>query len=117
MNSTTFGKRPIAALIALALIASIAYAANSSREDLTILRGNVEADGSISAGRGFTVLRESQGTYLITFTRPYKSTPTIVATLRKPCLPGNCFGWWNVESIGESSARIRTWPQNDDNTS
>lgn len=62
------------------------YAANvaSCVETLQMIRGTVQADGTVSVGRGFTVVRDSTGLYTITFSSAFSAEPTVVATQQYP---------------------------------
>jgi hypothetical protein len=54
--------------------------APGGEENLRIIRGNVNANGSISLGSGFTVTHTSSGDYTINFTAPFAGSPTVIAT-------------------------------------
>ncbi len=56
------------------------YRATSGEENLRIIRGNVDADGNITQGSGFTVIRSGEGNYLINFNTPFAGIPTVTAT-------------------------------------
>lgn len=45
-----------------------------------VISGNVNSDGTIREGSGFTVVRTSAGRYTITFTVPFTSIPSITTT-------------------------------------
>jgi len=55
------------------------FNATVADENLRIIRGTINADGTIAAGSGFTVFH-FVGNYDITFTTPFSSTPTVTAT-------------------------------------
>jgi len=57
--------------------------APGGEEELRIIRGNVNADGSISAGSGFSVVHNATGEYTITYTDAFPGghIPTVVATI------------------------------------
>lgn len=46
----------------------------------TQITGSISSTGGINAGTGFTVNKTGTGTYVITFTTPFASTPTILTT-------------------------------------
>lgn len=45
-----------------------------------IIRGNVNADATVSSGGGFICTRPSTGIYLVTFVQAFSDAPTVVAT-------------------------------------
>ena len=49
-----------------------------------IIRGSVNADGTIEGGSGFDVTRTQTGIYYIDFNPPFNNFPTIVATQNHP---------------------------------
>ena len=57
------------------------YYAPAAEENLRIVRGTVNADGTIVAGAGFTVTKGATGFYTINFTVPFSSTPTVTLTI------------------------------------
>jgi hypothetical protein len=44
--------------------------------------GYVEADGTVISGSDFTVIRSQASTYTVTFTNPFSSLPTVLATVQ-----------------------------------
>lgn len=42
--------------------------------------GTVAEDGSIISGTGFSIMRQNEGNYLITFSLPFSGTPAIVGS-------------------------------------
>lgn len=60
--------------------ASGQFRAPACEENLRIIRGTIEVDGSIVRGSGFTAQRTDVGKYVITFVTPFAATPTITAT-------------------------------------
>lgn len=70
-------------------IASVGFALNADRldgqdasifvstvENLRIIRGTVNSDGTIAAGSGFSVTKQGTGEYLITFTQAFSARPS-----------------------------------------
>jgi len=55
--------------------------------------GNVNADGSIYSGTGFTVSHPSTGRYIITFTSPFSTIPAVTAS---PASWPGTGGWCNL---------------------
>lgn len=53
-------------------------------EDFTIVRGSIASDGNIKAGKGFRVVHEEEGLYVVLFDTPYSSRPTVVVTQNYP---------------------------------
>jgi hypothetical protein len=49
-------------------------------ENLGLIRGTVNADGSIAGGKGFTVKRQTQGVYDVFFATSFSDTPTVAVT-------------------------------------
>ena len=65
------------------------YFAPSSGENLRIVRGTIDGNGSILQGSEFTATRLSEGQYTIQFTQPFASAPSVTVT---PYADAN-FGW------------------------
>jgi hypothetical protein len=55
------------------------YAA-SGQENLRIVRGTINPDGTISKGGGFSPNHPLLGAYIITFTPPFSDVPTVTAS-------------------------------------
>ncbi|MFH7024849.1 MAG: hypothetical protein ACHBN1_05475 [Heteroscytonema crispum UTEX LB 1556] len=47
-----------------------------------IIYGTVAEDGTKQGGEGFTVVSADTGAYLITFSQPFLTPPSVVATLK-----------------------------------
>lgn len=58
------------------------YHAPAGEENLRIVRGIINGDGTIQAGSGFTVTVSMTNKYTVTFTTPFPSPPTVTATAR-----------------------------------
>ncbi|NUM49935.1 MAG: collagen-like protein [Flavobacteriales bacterium] len=56
------------------------FYATGDSENLRILRGHIQGNGTISSGAGFTVTKLSTGSYQINFTVPFGGTATPVAS-------------------------------------
>ncbi|QQS09109.1 MAG: hypothetical protein IPK69_00295 [Phycisphaerales bacterium] len=56
------------------------YRPIAGEEPLRLLRGRINADGSIISGSGFTVSRPGTARYLITFNTPFTGIPSVTAT-------------------------------------
>lgn len=56
------------------------FFAASGEENLRIVRGDINSDGSVLRGTGFTVLTGPVGSFNIKLTTPMAATPTVVAT-------------------------------------
>lgn len=56
------------------------FFAPAGEENLRIVRGTVEFDGTIIRGSGFTAQRIDEGKYRVTFSSPFAGIPTITAT-------------------------------------
>ena len=54
--------------------------ATSGQENLRIVRGNLNANGTTSKGGGFSVTHPTTGDYIITFTPAFSDVPTVTAT-------------------------------------
>jgi len=61
------------------MVNSTNYAA-SSQENLRIVRGFVNWDGTIGKGAGFTVTKLGNGVFQINFTRPFSQWPVVTVT-------------------------------------
>jgi hypothetical protein len=59
---------------------------------LGVIRGYVAADGSITAGTGFTVSHPSTGVYTITFSPNFGNTAVPVVAIAQS--PYNASGFW-----------------------
>ena len=64
-------------------------------DEYKIVRGSVNADGSIEAGSGFDVTHTATGLYYIDFNPAFNSFPTIVVTQNYP-------SWDNSTDTGSS---------------
>lgn len=56
------------------------FFAAAGSENLRMVRGNVNSDGTILAGAGFSMQHLGAGTYRITFATAFGAPPTVVAT-------------------------------------
>ncbi len=66
--------------------ASGEFFATAGDENLRIVRGVIDGNGSRLAGSGFTSTRIAEGAYTIMFTTPFSSRPSVTAT-------AHSFGW------------------------
>lgn len=76
--------------------------ATSSEENLRIVRGVVNGNGSIIVGSGFTVSHGTEGQYTITFATPFTGPPAFTAT-------ANDFGLGDtqvVSTVGVTSTTV-----------
>jgi len=71
---------------------------SSGESDLRILRGRLNADGTIAVGAGFTT-SHSIGYYTLTFAEAFNSAPTVVATLN-----GTSFGYTIEANVNAGNA-------------
>lgn len=69
------------------------YFAAAGDENLRVVRGSVESDGTIEVGSGFTVQHVATGWYLITFTTPFSQAPTATLTPWYPIY--RCWMYYN----------------------
>ena len=60
------------------------FRAAAGVENLRLLRGTIDGNGSIIAGTGFSSQRISEGFYAITFSTPFASVPTVTASAVQP---------------------------------
>jgi hypothetical protein len=60
--------------------------APNTTHPLAIVRGFVTYDGSKLGGEGFSSVRNSLGTYTITFDRPFADDPIVTACIANPTL-------------------------------
>ena len=56
------------------------YFTPGGEENLRIIRGVVDGDGSVLAGSGFTSSRSEEGNYTLTWNTPFASRPSVTAT-------------------------------------
>jgi len=56
---------------------------------MSTILGMVDQNGNVIAGSGFTVNNSSTGTYKITFTTAFTSTPVVIASLTSDSLDSN----------------------------
>ena len=56
------------------------FRATGGEENLRIVRGVINFDGTIRSGSGFQVSTPSDGAYIITFNTPFAGVPTLTAT-------------------------------------
>lgn len=61
-------------------------AVNPGTNGLSIVRGRVGTDGSITTGEGFTVVRNGAGDYTVTFTTAFSDIPTVTVSPITPAL-------------------------------
>ena len=54
--------------------------ATAGVENLRVIRGTINADGTIARGTGFTVTKGTTGYYTINFSTAFKTVPDVVAT-------------------------------------
>ncbi len=64
----------------ITLGSSSQFYATGDSENLRLLRGHIQGNGSISSGSGFTVNKLGTGSYQIVFNIPFSNTATPVAT-------------------------------------
>jgi hypothetical protein len=56
------------------------YNALGGQEALRMIRGDIDGNGTVTRGTGFTVTRSSEGVYDVTFTPAFSGIPTVSAT-------------------------------------
>ena len=56
------------------------YSALGGQEDLRLIRGDIDGNGTVIRGTGFTVVRQSEGVYDVTFVPAFSGIPTVIAT-------------------------------------
>ena len=79
--------------------------ATAGEENLRLLRGNVDGNGTILNGTGFTVVRFAEGIYDITFVPSFAGVPTVTANAHRPA--GN-LRWPTQFDLTSSGVRIYT---------
>jgi hypothetical protein len=62
------------------------FRATSGEENLRIVRGVVNDDGTIHSGTGFTVINDFTGQYRITFVPAFASAPAVTASAQGPAI-------------------------------
>jgi hypothetical protein len=75
-------------------------------ENLRLLRGNIDGNGTIDAGSGFTCQRLNEGIYRITFSTPFSGVPTVTATAVWPFL--DPLRTAVIDSVSSSQVTIET---------
>ena len=80
--------------------------ASAGPERLRIVRGNVSAGGTITAGAGFTVQLNSLGDYTIFFNPPFTGVPSVTVTTREN---QEVASHATIFSMGTSWVSILTW--------
>ena len=63
--------------------------ATGGTENLRLLRGNIDGNGTTDAGSGFTSSRITEGAYTITFNTPFTSMPSVTVTCHDPVAGSN----------------------------
>lgn len=94
--------------------------ASGGVENLRIIRGTINTDGSIAAGSGFSVSSPGDGQYTITFSAPFASPPSVVLSARGSAPPGDPVAWFaiaNTETVSSSDFTVRTRYQQQGGTS
>lgn len=86
------------------------YAAGGA-ETLKIIRGTINADGTIRQGVGFSSLRLSAGYYRINFSTPFSTAPTIVVSAVGAAGPGDPASWFMVANLRREDEYVRTTSQ------
>ena len=76
--------------------------APGGQENLRIVRGSVKYDGTVQYGSGFTTVKNSTGTYTITFSPAFSDVPTVVAI-------GNAGAMASLNGVGASTCVIKTY--------
>jgi len=79
------------------------FLAAAGHENLLLLRGNVDGDGTTDAGTGFTSRRLSEGVYVLTFDPPL-GDPSLTVTAHRP--QGDALRVAQVEVLFGTGARI-----------
>lgn len=89
-------------------------------EFLYMIRGQVEANGDVSIGTGFTASKIVTGIYQINFNPPFSNWPIVVATQRGPeasntrdnaLIVGIGYEWAKIK-VGDDSGVARDRPFN-----
>ncbi|WP_103068737.1 hypothetical protein [Aquimarina sediminis] len=79
----------------------------STVEELKIIRGNVNANGTIAQGSGFTVTALTNARYQIDFTVPFSTIPSVTFTTGEPtALAGNTYEDNTANIIFISNSRV-----------
>jgi len=80
------------------------FLATAGDENLRLLRGNVDGDGTIDDGTGYTSRRLSEGVYVITFDECFVFSPSVTVTAHRPT--GGALRVAQVDQIANCGARI-----------
>jgi hypothetical protein len=88
------------------IFAGAGYVMPIGGERITIIRGNVNAVGTIAAGAGFTVTKTGTGAYRINYTVAFSAAPSASVTLTDSTGTPLCVAAGSV--AGSSSLLVRT---------
>lgn len=83
----------------------IVVSAADSPHGHMVVRGNVNADGTIAAGEGFTCFNNAAGGYTLTFTPAFKDVPTVILTVNFNVVAISA-AWSAASATSVSSATI-----------
>ena len=83
--------------------ASGEFRAASGEESLRIVRGMVDADGTILRGSGFTVIRTTIGDYQIVFSNPFSGPPVLTVSQERT---GTFPFFVQADEVTASSAKV-----------
>lgn len=82
------------------------YSALGGQEDLRLVRGTIDGNGTTLAGAGFSSQRTAEGAYEITFSPPFSGQPTVTANAQRPL--GDEMRWAFVHSIDPTNVSVFT---------
>jgi hypothetical protein len=80
-------------------------------ENLRIIRGTINGDGTIRHGSGFTSTRIAAGRYQINFSVAFSAAPTIVVSVVGAADPGDGAPWGGLANLRRENAYVRTTSQ------
>lgn len=79
------------------------FRAVGAPENLRIVRGNIDGDGSVTAGTGFTCQRTGEGFYTIRFNTAFAGVPTVTLQAYRPN-----GGIWRIAHLEEPTPSTLT---------
>ena len=83
------------------------YFAPAGEERLRMVRGNIDGNGTILQGSGFTAVRLGEGWYRITFTPSFAGTPSVTATAHRPPAANQRWCWVEEGQLNSGSVVIQ----------
>jgi hypothetical protein len=90
------------------------FQATAGDENLRLLRGDIDGNGTVLSGSGFSVIRFTEGVYDITFSPAFSGVPTVIPFADRPV--SGQMRFTDVAAPTSSWVRIIVWNESDDLT-